>query len=138
MRGTSCPSNCDSCTSIGCLSCTDGYFLNQNFKCQVECVSPCATCDVSNPLSCVSCVKGYLLQGGNCVTDTSCNANADCVVCPQGFALLVSSDATRFNQTCIACSSSSNCAQCLASTPSQCTSCSYGFFLNGTICSGCP
>lgn len=39
-----CPQFCLSCNLMGCVTCLNGYFLNNQSKCIANCASPCATC----------------------------------------------------------------------------------------------
>ena len=54
-----------------------------------------------------------------------------------GYALSNSTNSVSINQTCIVCNSSSNCARCLSSNVTQCTSCYKGTYLNGGVCLSC-
>lgn len=100
-------------------------------------MSPCATCSNTNPFSCLSCVQGYNLINGACQADTSCSTDGSCIVCPAGFTLAADNTDIQIVQTCTTCTSSSNCARCMSAQPAVCTSCSYGMYLNGTVCSSC-
>lgn len=76
---------CSSCiVGTGCIACDDGYTLNQNFQCQIQCVNPCKTCSTASPFVCLTCNQGYTLSGATCVPDLSCNTNANCITCPMG------------------------------------------------------
>ena len=107
---TACSDGCDNCVSgVGCVDCMTNWVLTQDFQCIRQCVNPCATCSSSNALSCLSCVLGYTLSGSSCVSDSSCNTNADCITCPTSFMLATNSNVLRLNQTCTACDATSNC-----------------------------
>lgn len=119
------------------MVCAPNYVLNQDFTCQMPCMTPCATCSTTNPLTCFSCLQGYVMTNGQCVASTSCNSNQGCTVCPFGFAISTNNTNVRLNQSCVQCTASSNCARCNISAPAQCYSCLPGAYLNGTICSSC-
>lgn len=133
-----CASNCQVCSPFGnCLSCANYYVLNQNFVCQLPCMTPCATCSATNPNQCVSCLIGYSLVSGQCSPSTSCNPSANCLACPYGTTVTTSSTKVRLNQTCVACSPASNCARCNLTSPAQCYSCDFGMYLASTVCQAC-
>lgn len=122
------------------MECTGDYFLNRNFTCQLNCINPCATCSSSSPSFCTSCLLGYVLDStvGECVPDLSCNTNSACQICPQGYIIQTNNTATTAKQTCLQCTSSSNCARCLSSNLTQCISCPEGSYLSSGICINCP
>ncbi len=132
-----CQANCAYCSSIVCLACSVNYVFNQNLTCQLPCTTPCATCDPNNVLTCLSCISGYTFNGVSCVPDTSCNKDYSCFLCPFGYSLLANSNGIRFNQTCIQCNSSANCARCSLTNSSECLNCLSGFYLDGTACLPC-
>lgn len=113
------------------------YVQTSKYICVPKCNYPCATCSTENPSECTSCVAGFKadptsLQG----CTANCNATTtNCALCPFGFGLL-SQNST---QTCVQCSAASNCARCNSQTPSQCTACNYGNYLDGSnVCQACP
>ena len=130
-----CSQNCSSCTSQICTACLDGYSLTSTFSCVSTCWYPCATCQSGNPGECLSCMAGYLSNGTSCIADLSCNAFSNCSLCPFGYSLKYTSSII---QTCIACTSSSNCARCSTSNPAQCLNCNYGDYLTSSnVCLVC-
>jgi hypothetical protein len=125
-----CPLNCLTCSSTSvCQICQPGYNLTSSgqIQCSPNCLLPCATCQASNSSYCLTCLAGYNSNGnGTCSPITNC---LSCVVCPIGYSFSAT-------QTCIACGA--NCATCYASTPSVCTSCVIGQWLNNSTCISCP
>jgi hypothetical protein len=101
--------------------------------CLPNCVAPCATCSSNNPNSCSSCLLGYTYnqQSSSCTPITTCPSGG-CYACPLGYSLS--------NNTCIQCSTSTNCARCNPSNPSRCYTCFNGYYLNisSFACTNCP
>lgn len=138
---TPCSSGCFVCNDLGCLACSNGYFLTENFECQQSCLLPCATCSPSNPALCTSCVAGYSFNSKglqNCVPQTGCSKTGNCTVCPFNYKLIFTNTPTNKNQTCLACNAQSNCARCTSGNVSVCTSCLSGSYLNPSgVCVSC-
>lgn len=124
-----CPLNCLGCISSAiCVSCQPGYNLTASgiFQCVPNCILPCLTCQATNSSFCLSCIAGYTYNSnGTCSPITNC---LSCVVCPIGYSFSTT-------QTCVACGPT--CATCYGNTPSVCTSCVVGQWLNGSTCSPC-
>lgn len=102
--------------------------------CVVNCAPNCATCSPTNPNACTSCLFGYNLTQSTCAASNSCT-NQVCISCPLG-----SIPSTSAVGTCIACSSSSNCARCISSSITTCISCLNQYYLNPntSTCVSCP
>ena len=135
---TACAANCMICSAFnGCMACANYYVLNQNFVCQMPCNAPCSTCSATNPSLCSGCIAGYSLVNGQCIASTSCNGQATCLACPFGSSVVAANSNLQFNQTCVNCTASSNCARCNVTNPAQCYSCLAGWYLNNTVCAAC-
>lgn len=65
-----CPYQCKICTSIACIECWDGYYLNATGSC-LGCESSCSLC--RNETSCLSCRPGlYLNISNQCQECSNC------------------------------------------------------------------
>ncbi|CAD8077820.1 unnamed protein product [Paramecium sonneborni] len=108
-----CPSSCFQCSgaSTNCNICNPGFFKSGN-DC-LACTKPCETCSTSIT-TCSTCV------------DTANQLTPTCA-CNSG---LVMNTSTYFCESC-----SINCQVC--SSPTICTQCNAGYWLNGNSCSPC-
>ena len=109
---TTCPVNCDTCTSTtSCSKCKSGYYPVTG-GCD-KCFSRCTTCDWYEV--CTDCAVGYSLKNGYCCPPgcSSCNLSK-CWGCNTGYLY----DGT-------------NCNSC----PSNCNGCPNGVCVTST---GCP
>lgn len=133
-----CSKGCKTCTSSECSECFGDYVLSEgekvcaercrdkyyleNGSCKV-CSANCATCSGSMS-TCTGCSGEYpYLMGNICVDRTTCESNKRVV-----------NDKSYLCEDCFA-----NCAECKDS-PSFCTKCANGLFLNstkGTCLSSC-
>lgn len=132
-----CPQFCLSCNFMGCVTCLNGYFLNNQSQCIANCVPPCATCLDNSTTTCKSCLFGYTAtQNGSsviCTPQTTCNGG--CEYCPLGYTYSNSSFAV-----CVNCFKNSNCSRCYSANLTACVSCLNGYFLEITssLCRPCP
>lgn len=128
---------CTKCTLQGCTACAPGFILNQFFICQLNCLPPCAACTF-NSLICFTCLLGYSLVNGHCISNISCNSNANCLACPYGYSLVINNVNSKINQTCAQCTATI-CARCSPTNLSQCLSCPMGYYLNSSqaACDSC-
>lgn len=124
-----CTPFCLTCTSLGCNTCNPGYTLTSTFTCQPNCKSPCATCSSSNIRSCTSCLAGYTYNPSTFTCNPISTCNGGCVVCPFNFVLS--------NAQCLQCGNT-NCSRCSANALNTCTACYDGFYVNQGSCSACP
>ncbi|KAL4506331.1 hypothetical protein ABPG73_017065 [Tetrahymena malaccensis] len=122
-----CDQTCKTCTlpnlNSACLTCQDGYYLNNNYC--LPCQQPCQNCQQS-PNNCLSCITNYVFNTSTyscspicdvtCQTCSSPNNNLACLSCFDGYFLS--------NNQCLPCDSS--CAKCQI-TPTQCISCSKNY-----------
>ncbi|EET02150.1 VSP [Giardia duodenalis ATCC 50581] len=79
---------------------------------------------------CTACTGEYFLQFGGCYEKTKFPGNAVCtsIGASGKCSACVSGQAVAGDGTCPSCAD--NCETCAASTPSQCTKCFAGFYLN--------
>ncbi|EAR81858.2 zinc finger lsd1 subclass family protein (macronuclear) [Tetrahymena thermophila SB210] len=133
-----CYNSCKTCSlplsSSSCLSCYDGFFLNNNNECQI-CQPPCQNCVISAN-TCQSCIQNYTLNVTQslcfpicdppCLTCNQPKNSSACLSCIDGFFL--------FNNQCLNCQSP--CASCIDSS-SNCLSCieNYTFIQSQNYCS---
>ena len=123
--------HCLMATPLGCLSCIDGYYLDEQGYC-LQCDTNCAKC-IDNATKCITCKFGYsFIEDKN-----RCEFNEElagkcykflpgakqCAFCNDGYYTL---DGLCFNcdKSCTTCYSAAN----------KCTSCNYkeGYFNDGT------
>ncbi|KAL4481651.1 hypothetical protein ABPG74_007740 [Tetrahymena malaccensis] len=120
--GLACTPGCMTCSSYGCITCYDGYYLETNLQC-VKCpMKDCVTCDNSG---CLSCPTNYFLFDFNCVpcqqkNCPTCNGYG-CTSCYDGFYLQAG--------VCILCQE--HCKLCNAF---GCQTCKDGYFWDGKYC----
>ena len=140
----SCPSsNCKRCTETTCLEFKEetGQFAIEidNVTVPAICDPGCLKCSTNNVQVCVNCMEGYSKNSESfCVPcDPSCktcmsNQPTSCLSC-YGTAFLS-------QNTCVACTASSNCLTCQKNNLAVCTACPNGFNLNAnkTCSQGCP
>jgi len=136
---TQCGLDCKTCSSATNCSVCFTNLLIQNGNCVSECSSGyypsgnnCLPCLESNCSSCPSnlcetCNSGYALKDNNCYQVGSC---------PTGF-YAGPDPMNSFITKCLACNN--KCATCTWRESNNCSSCKFGFFLDGTTCySTCP
>lgn len=135
-----CSSNCDECNSSSCTKCSKGYFIS-NGGCS-NCIAQCDVCVNSN--TCSVCSTPFILVNGSCCPAgcSGCNS-AKCLGCYSGYLF----DGTKCNACPLSCggcpngmcnnvpSCSSGCLVC--TSPSLCTKCSEGFYLDKGGCLKC-
>ena len=113
-------------SSTICLdSCPNGYYGATGNICS-SCNAYCSVCTGPASYECSACKSGYFLQPAPSVTTCSTS-------CPSGYW----KDAT--NNICATCNAA--CATCSDGTPTQCTVCNTGYFLqpSSTTClDSCP
>jgi hypothetical protein len=96
--------NCDRCTSVQCVTCSDGFYLNSNQNC-VSCPSGCATCTGSGV--CTSCTV-------NTTITTNVNYGGS-------YTQLICQPCAKPCQTC-------------SQSPTLCTSCISGYSVINSVC----
>ncbi|KAL4469881.1 hypothetical protein ABPG72_011102 [Tetrahymena utriculariae] len=119
-----------------------------------KCLASCQKCNDGQ--SCFTCLQGYYLANNICnKCDSSCASckgasQSDCLICNQNYFILVKQNNICVPQCdlsqsqfidnsnplqlyCMTCKSS--CQTCINST--NCTSCTQGYYLNGSICFQC-
>ena len=132
--------SCNYClNSTVCLSCRSGYYLNSNNTCSMCTASlpGCIFCASSS--TCRQCQAGYFLNAANqcqqCLNSIvgclSCLNSTQCIECDGGYYL------STVTFLCVGCNVI-GCQICGDTSPSTCTSCSYGYYLSGTTCNSCP
>ncbi|EWS74737.1 hypothetical protein TTHERM_000227089 (macronuclear) [Tetrahymena thermophila SB210] len=120
--GSACTPGCMTCSSYGCITCYDGYYLETNLQC-VKCpMKDCVTC---NNAGCLECPTNYFLFEFNCVpcqqkNCPTCNGYG-CTSCFDGFYLQAG--------VCILCQE--HCKLCNAF---GCQTCKDGYFWDGKHC----
>ncbi|EAR85554.2 transmembrane protein, putative (macronuclear) [Tetrahymena thermophila SB210] len=136
MEGNACIQcsipNCGQCKdSIACMKCQQGYYLFEDFSCNIcniqdgyykngqnclRCFHSCQTCEGPNQNQCLSCKLPdfYMFQDKQCKPCDINNGN------------FIS------NQNCISCSE--NCKTCLGANQNQCTSCYEGYDIINNFC----
>ncbi|KAL4512799.1 hypothetical protein ABPG72_017484 [Tetrahymena utriculariae] len=101
--GLTCTPGCLTCSSYGCITCYDGYYLETNLTYNAGCLScptnyflfdfncvPCQqkNCPTCNGFGCTSCYDGFYLQAGVCILCQEhcklCNAFG-CQTCKDGY-----------------------------------------------------
>lgn len=143
--------NCLMCSGYQvCSQCNNGYYLWNvtyynsqnnvavNITC-LPCVSNCSTC--SSFYNCSNCTAGYYQFDNNCLMCSmqfcsSCSNATTCTMCNNGTYLSQTN-----SSECLLCNLQiPNCVDCTESSPSQlqCSTCSYGYYVNGSNCSKCP
>ena len=122
-----------SCAENVCNVCPFGYILDVN-SC-FQCNSNCARCSSGSKDTCTSCYDGSYLRTSDstCVScptgcDT-CTTAANCLTCSPGFTAQSSPVDSIVN--CVQCESP--CQQCIGDSQT-CTSCAFGFKLEGWKC----
>ncbi|WAR16474.1 hypothetical protein MAR_031068 [Mya arenaria] len=134
---SSCPSTCNTCTSITlCTSCRDGYHIGSGTTCVYKCKIQCLSC--TNGTSCTACkVKsGIGYHGSDCsmpcsnkCKDYQCDIHGNCIQCARD------EFGRRCNNSCSSCKHNHcpedrlNALKC-----DECTGGTYGNFCNET----CP
>ncbi|KRX02882.1 WD40-repeat-containing domain [Pseudocohnilembus persalinus] len=125
-----CHSSCKTCFNLNsdsCLSCFDGYYLNNLNECKI-CHSSCVTCIGELQNQCLSCNSGSILNPekiGSCIQfcDTECatcseNSN-NCTSCYSGYYLE--------NSQCNVCHEL--CSECFGPFQNNCLSCQDSYYL---------
>ncbi|KAL4456738.1 hypothetical protein ABPG73_014764 [Tetrahymena malaccensis] len=119
-----CNDLCKTCNdSVNCLTCKDGFYLNQN-QCK-QCDSSCFSCTGPSPSDCLICYqKNYFIsirQNNNCVPQ-----------CDISLSQFVdnSNSLQSYCKSCL-----SYCQTCNNSI--SCLTCNQGYYLNQNICSQC-
>jgi hypothetical protein len=128
--------NCQDCDNFTiCSKCAKNYVLSSDStKCVSKCSDICYTCIDNQPNKCLSCLGGYSydIAKQTCTVDISCNSTATCIACPLNNVLV--------NGNCLTCNvADTNCDNCLASSPTTCSSCASGYYLSSNLnCTVCP
>ena len=136
-----------------CLTCHDGYYLNEN-KNKTECQTiPILNCiqaeNENNVVKCTKCKIDYILYNGNCIKACdigygckACNQTYEyrnsCASCDSYYFLKDSDDENR--KTCVSCYEEDEyCNECeLVNGNFRCTKCNdYSFLLDGKCISSC-
>lgn len=143
-----CPLGCDTCNANFCTlySVSQGlqtYILNSNSSYAFICDIGCSQCAPNFPGQCLMCDTGYYSQNSN--------GYYQCLPCPANCATCYYSNINGTNQitcgtclnnavlisqpnlpwTCSLCNPSLNCLTC-GSNINSCTTCPFGYFLNGS------
>lgn len=83
-------------------------------------------------------MAGFTLNNQIC-QPSSCNSTNNCIACPFGSVLINQNTPQVVNTSCSVCNQSSNCARCLPTSITTCTSCLTGYYLNyQSVCILCP
>ncbi len=138
-----CTNACSECNVTGCITCTNGFYLNNvTLNCSA-CPPNCATCNNWNdctsttwaPYFSVISYTGTLSNQTSTIvlcptTCTKCSTfNPQiCTQCVQGYQV-------DNNGLCYACNP--GCFTCNSSSPTQCFTCYPNDFLVGSTCYGC-
>ncbi|KAL4466190.1 hypothetical protein ABPG72_011068 [Tetrahymena utriculariae] len=137
-----CDSSCKNCSSANnsssCLSCIDGFYLNNSNQCQ-PCQAPCDNC-INTATKCLSCSPSQnynfdsstnsctLICDLSCKTCSSPNNSSSCLSCHDGFYLNNSNQCQLCQAPCGNCIN--NATKCLSCSPSQ----NYNFDLSTNSC----
>ncbi|ELP83452.1 protein serine/threonine kinase, putative [Entamoeba invadens IP1] len=120
---------CKIATNLGCLSCEDSFYSDKNLRCQA-CASTCERC-ITRSNICYSCSSEMYLSNEQCSSnielDTKCvwyTPQGKCPECNDGYFLK--------ELECFPCDES--CYTCV-NTNTQCITCGYNYFRNGSVCS---
>ncbi|XP_052765493.1 multiple epidermal growth factor-like domains protein 11 isoform X2 [Mya arenaria] len=112
-----CGSQCQSCSSYGCNSCSGGYWGN---TCDAQCMQNCASCNKYDG-HCLFCESGYYVYYRKCTTCgyhcAECGSSG-CTSCHDGYW------GSTCNEIC-----GQNCASC-SKSDGNCLSCSSGYWGN--------
>ncbi|ELP84797.1 protein serine/threonine kinase, putative [Entamoeba invadens IP1] len=136
-RCTKCGVTCKTCdiVSTNCLSCYNDSFIENNIC--ITCEE--GYCEVGYCLQedgCTKCKSGYYKNGKRCLKcDTNCltcgTTSTDCLSCASGLYL---NDSTH---QCIDCDSNCIDTSTHCTSPSGCTQCKDGFYINNKRCATC-
>ena len=157
--------NCKTCKEASkCLSCNDGYYLDQASSKCLGCVSPCIKC--ANSLSCLSCQNNQCLSTTDpftcgkhadcdkCLTDKKCRSckysmmipSDEGCKCIDGFFKGASNSCIKCKEECKTCTNYTSCSDCQASNSYYDSTlgckCNKGFYQTKEIkysdaCSAC-
>ena len=126
---TSCPRNCEKCSSSGCTACRRGFTLKTDGGCR-GCSIYCSDCHPDNIMTCTKCSQGLELKNGQCTPCPEhcerCNSGS-VVKCLRGY------QPNSAKTACIP-GCSLPCLTCQDGQPSVCTSCFEGATLSGSSC----
>jgi hypothetical protein len=141
-----CPTSCITCSSQGCLTCLNGYYLS-NQLCLV-CAANCISCTSA---LCMQCSNGFSLQNGVCesvgrgtsstnINNTVIQCGPGCLVCTSSASNQIICTTAQIGYSIVAgvatkCSTSI-CLTC-ASGSMTCSSCFDGYTLIGGSCIAC-
>ena len=106
--------NCFECeksgNSVTCSECKEGYYRNNQGKCQSCNIDNCKTCQRSGmSFSCTTCKEGFTL------TNNQCQPNQNNNVCDPGYYKNPStSNCEQCPTHCAVCSDSATCSECFA------------------------
>lgn len=115
--------------------CQPGFYMNAALSRCSACSTGCKTCISGLTTGCTSCNDNFFLSGGvSCVSACPSPKMGDiyswfCAdACPPGTYFNSGGNPNRVCQECI-----SICLQCV-NADNQCTSCAYGYYLQGSTC----
>lgn len=139
-----CNSNCATCVTTGtnCLTCHDGFYVDEETKTCKQCYEHCKACKGPNEDQCTDCFEGYVEMNGFCnecryATSYGCpkckktNDGVKCTQCPPGYR--VSGNAYDDDDETIDCypCQIGNCYSCPTSSYT-CERCNDHFYLESS------
>ncbi|KAL7719714.1 Protein serine/threonine kinase [Entamoeba marina] len=130
-----CPMYCKTCfNSTYCFECKDEFMISEDNECVYmgETNANCKTAIPGSSGGCAICNDGYYRNQTfceSCISNcTKCNNGESCLYCDSDFFLL--NDASE-------CISYDDLINCDTPSPSGCTKCSNGYYLNNQYCTSC-
>ncbi|KRX02881.1 WD40-repeat-containing domain [Pseudocohnilembus persalinus] len=137
-----CDPTCKTCYdkySNNCLSCYDGYIINNYDQCDL-CNQQCATCVGLLSNQCLSCYDGYFLDTSSETEYSSCIVcHSNCFTCVLNSKNCIACNSQYYldNSVCYNCDAL--CLECYGPSSNNCLSCQSQFYLDSATdtCLGC-